>query len=513
MKNVLKTFGIVALVAIIGFSMVTCDMPDDNGGNNGGGNGGGYGGGNNTSQTPTAYDFTISGTGTVYFDYNLKTVTVTPKTSKTSGARTIYYEGIGSTEYAKTTEAPYFFGTYNVTFDVAAATGWNAASGLSAGTLTISDGTPNAPTGVTPAIASATSIKVSWTTVPRATSYKVFYIKEGMEKLSLAGTVTTNSFTHSGLSLKLDDIYFYYITAVNIYGESDYSTFKPLVIAKPVAPNAVTATATSSTGISLQWSAVTGATGYKVLYNITNSSSGGAILPDTYTSTSTPLTGAQANTTYYFWVKAINPFGESDYSTVTASVKTFSASSYSLGLQLTGDPIVASNGSALIQFQWYRTSNALDKFDVYYSVGSPDNFKFLESNGGLCIYTMFNASANTTYYFYVKHYPYNNGTFMNYEREGHSEILMVRTGSAPPPPPPTPPPPLPPAASSPPSGGSSGGKTCPKCMGDGECDFGSIIMGFCHGEGKLHDSNKVYGICPMCKGSGKCTRCDGKGKI
>jgi len=41
MKNVFKVLGIIALVAVIGFSMVSCGGDDDGGGNTGGQPGGG----------------------------------------------------------------------------------------------------------------------------------------------------------------------------------------------------------------------------------------------------------------------------------------------------------------------------------------------------------------------------------------------------------------------------------------------------------------------------------------
>ena len=81
------------------------------------------------NQTPVVGDYTISGTGTFTYDGNTKTVTVTPKAGKSTGTVTVKYNG--------STTAPSAVGTYPVTFDVAAANGWNAASGLSAGTLTI----------------------------------------------------------------------------------------------------------------------------------------------------------------------------------------------------------------------------------------------------------------------------------------------------------------------------------------------------------------------------------------
>jgi len=500
MKRVFKVLGIVSFVAVIGFSMVTCDneMPNDNGNNNNN-NGDDKGNPITQNQTPTAADFTISGAGTVYFDGDYKTITVTPKTGKTGGARTVYYEGTGSTEYDKTTNEPLFFGTYKVTFDVEAATGWNAVSGLSAGTLTIADGTPNAPTGVSVAIASLSSLKVSWTVVPRATSYKVFYITEGMEEIALAGTVTTNSFTHNGLTLNLDDIYFYYVTAINTYGVSDYSTFKPIVIAKPVAPNAITATATSSTGINLQWSEVTGATGYKVRYNTINSISGSVELPDTYTSASTPLTDAQANTTYYFWVKAVNPFGESDYSTVPASAKTFRAQEITLGLRVTDVFVSTINGLGYVSLKWNDVNNNLrDYYYIYRSANTPNNFEYIaKCISGSVGWADNRLNPNTTYYYYIE-YEY---VYPNYYSDPTklSETIMVRVGSAPPPPPPTPAPPLPPAASTPPSGTV----ICSRCDGARVC--GKCVLG-------MYETRYGISICPFCKGTNKCGQCNGLGK-
>jgi hypothetical protein len=131
-----------AIMAIIVFSMVSCD------------NGSNYEGaesvGNNdnsdlvtdespqtpqipppvqVNQTPVAGDFTISGTGTFTYNGSPRPVTVTPKPGKSTGAITVKYNG--------NTTTPSAAGAYTVTFDVAEATGFNPASGLNAGTLTI----------------------------------------------------------------------------------------------------------------------------------------------------------------------------------------------------------------------------------------------------------------------------------------------------------------------------------------------------------------------------------------
>ena len=101
----------------------------------------------NTNQTPVAGDYEI---GRLWQTVNeVSAVTITPKTGKSSGGRTVYYEGTSGTAYAKSqiTPSPSVAGSYAylVTFDVAAVSGWNEAKGLSAGTLMVNNNkTPKA---------------------------------------------------------------------------------------------------------------------------------------------------------------------------------------------------------------------------------------------------------------------------------------------------------------------------------------------------------------------------------
>jgi len=86
--------------------------------------------------TPVAADYNISANLTQTAG-SVTAVTVTAKAGKSPGAVTVYYTGTDGTSYAKNTTVPSTAGTYTVTFDVAAASNWNAATGLAAGTLTI----------------------------------------------------------------------------------------------------------------------------------------------------------------------------------------------------------------------------------------------------------------------------------------------------------------------------------------------------------------------------------------
>jgi len=89
--------------------------------------GGDPGGGNNT---PVVGDYDISG-NLAQTAGSVTAVTVTAKEGKSPGAVTVLYSGSAT--------IPQAVGSYPVTFNVAAATGWNAASGLSAGTLEVND--------------------------------------------------------------------------------------------------------------------------------------------------------------------------------------------------------------------------------------------------------------------------------------------------------------------------------------------------------------------------------------
>jgi len=108
--------------------------PDGDGGLEGDDDSQPDGDGDSATQTPTADDFTFGNLAQAAG--SVTHVTVTPKPGKSGGAITRYYEGT-SPVTAKSTTLPTAAGTYAVTFDVAAAGDWRAATGLSAGTLTV----------------------------------------------------------------------------------------------------------------------------------------------------------------------------------------------------------------------------------------------------------------------------------------------------------------------------------------------------------------------------------------
>jgi hypothetical protein len=81
-----------------------------------------------TTETPVAGDYDFG--KMTQTAGQVVAVTITPKTGKSPGV-------VSNIRYNESTTLPTTTGTYPVTFDVAAATGWNAVTGLSAGKLVV----------------------------------------------------------------------------------------------------------------------------------------------------------------------------------------------------------------------------------------------------------------------------------------------------------------------------------------------------------------------------------------
>jgi len=121
MKNKIIQFGIIVILAIIGFVFTACDNNEEDDYYT-----------EPERKTPTVDDFNISGLGTFTYDSTEKKVTITAKEGKSKGYITVKYNG---GNYAPTKA-----GTYTVTFNVGYAgygSGWNSVENLQAGTIII----------------------------------------------------------------------------------------------------------------------------------------------------------------------------------------------------------------------------------------------------------------------------------------------------------------------------------------------------------------------------------------
>ena len=171
---------------------------------------------------------------------------------------------------------------------------------------------PPAPTGLG-ATGGNAQVTLNWNASSGATSYKIY---RGTSPGGEAGTAVGSSATptYSDTAVTNGTTYYYKVTAVNDNGESGPSNEAFATPAAPVAPGAPTLlSATGGPGrkkITLQWSAVNGATSYTVK-RATSSGGPYSTVATGVTGTSFTNSGLASGTTYYYVVFAVNAGGTS----------------------------------------------------------------------------------------------------------------------------------------------------------------------------------------------------------
>ena len=160
---------------------------------------------------------------------------------------------------------------------------------------------------------SAGKPKLTWSKVSGASKYSVYYSVDGVN-FSLLKTMTGTSLTHS--SAAGGKTYYYKVMAVKGSNTDANSAFSG--IGKVTLPGAVPVlriTANSYGKPKLSWSAVPGATQYKVYYSIDTVTWG---VLKTMTGTVLTHASAQSGTTYYYKIVAVSASGNSPFSNMLA---------------------------------------------------------------------------------------------------------------------------------------------------------------------------------------------------
>jgi len=173
-------------------------------------------------------------------------------------------------------------------------------------------GTFSTPTGLTTKAVSSSQIKVGWNAVFGATSYT---LERSTNQTTWTTVYTGSNTSFTNASLNADTPYFYRVRATNSSGSTTGYASSSSIKTKIATPLNFAASAISSSQVKLSWNSVTGATSY-TLERSTDQSS----WTNVYTGTNTNFTntGLNANTKYYYRVKATNSGNSSDHSgTVT----------------------------------------------------------------------------------------------------------------------------------------------------------------------------------------------------
>jgi uncharacterized repeat protein (TIGR02543 family) len=251
---------------------------------------------------------------------------------------------------------------------------------------------PAAPTGVNAATATTASITVSWNNVTGASSYNVYRSTESDGTYTKVGSPATGPYTDSGLTMSTG--YYYKVSASNSGGEGEKSSVCSAVTF--LAPTVTVSTeSTTTTSISLSWSAVSGATGYNVYRSNTST--------DTYTQVGSPTsntytdTGLDTGRSYSYKVSARSDAGEGVGSTAVSTYTLPAApSNLAVGtVTTTSIPLSWWSVSSVTGYRVYRSESSTGTYTL---IASPTSSSYTDSTG---------TAANTTYYYKVS--AYNSG--------------------------------------------------------------------------------------------------------
>lgn len=251
------------------------------------------------------------------------------------------------------------------------------------------------------------SLTLSWTAVPGATGYRIYYQNEG--KWKKCATLTGTSHTFSKLSAGAR--YTFAIRAYSISGSvvtwaPAYTTFTAAT--KPSAPSKVTATQNTS-AIKLTWPAVRNADGYRIYYM---TSSGWKAHSET-AATGKTFTGLSSAKEYTF---AVRPYIKTSLGVVWADYRTCATATKPAKPVISAENIKNLSANIL-----WKTVEGADGYQVFYRLDNT-SYKLLndldKNKRGLGISEM---EYGTYYTFAVRAYKVVGNTKIYSQ---HSEIRI-----------------------------------------------------------------------------------------
>jgi hypothetical protein len=215
-----------------------------------------------------------------------------------SGANTSYQENIGNGSYRYRVKATNTLGS----------SGWTTGTGNCLVTAP-----PVPPISISyPTSSSTGQYTVKWSSSSSATSYQ-------LERSSDSGTTWSQVYSGANTSYQENignGSYRYRVKATNAIGSSNWTTgtFDCMVLRPPSPPTGVSASDGTYTGkVQVSWNASSGATSYEIWRSTKKNSRFASriaeVVSSPYDDTSVP-----AGTTYWYWVKAVNSIGTSDFS-------------------------------------------------------------------------------------------------------------------------------------------------------------------------------------------------------
>jgi uncharacterized protein (TIGR02145 family) len=250
----------------------------------------------------------------------------------------------------------------------------------------------NAPAGVTAAANSANGITVSWSASAGATMYYIYRSESGNDGTYARVYTSSTAAPYANTGLAMATKYYYRVAAYNAGGEGPMSEAVSETTL-PFVPTDVTAAVSSPTSITVSWSAVTGASNYRVYRSTsidgTYTQVGGSITATSYTNT-----GLTTGTTYYYRVAAYNSSnGEGPRSEAVSETPRTTPSA--------PQNFTATPGNGQVALSWAAPSSNGGSAITGYQVSSDNGSSWVTASGSTS-HTFTSLANGTSYTFKVR---------------------------------------------------------------------------------------------------------------
>jgi len=244
--------------------------------------------------------------------------------------------------------------------------------------------------------ARSNSIFIEWTPVSNATGYNIYRSTSPSGNYFSIGVSATNSY--ADYEIQLGTTYYYKVSSYNGRVEGSSTGFYS-VTTQLSSPTGVTATASNTTSnITIQWSSVTSATGYRIYRN--TSSSGNYTYIGTSSTTSYTDAGLSTGTTYYYKVSAQNSSVESSLSSyVSATTYSMNAPTNVYARADSEECSIVITWSSVPNATEYRISRSTSSSGTYQNLSYvyADELSYID-------YDFDELSKDKTYYYKVEAY-------------------------------------------------------------------------------------------------------------
>lgn len=295
----------------------------------------------------------------------------------------------------------------------------SVASGYAAESLVA----PSAPSNLSASKGTYSDrVRLTWDAVSNAAAYEVYRntVNDSATATKLDPDATVAPFDDA--TVAVDTTYYYWVKAKNDAGVSGFSFgdsgYAVTMVVTPVAPTNVAATKGAYTDrVRVSWTAVSNATAYEVYRNTANNSSAATKLnPDATVSPFDDATVA-VDTTYYYWVKAKNDAGSSEFSAPDSGYASSSLTPPSAPAYLS-----ATKGtfSDRVQISWTTVSNA-SSYEIYRNtVDDSASAAKLEPDATIPPFDDTLIAANTIYYYWIKAKNYSGKSSFSMSAVGYA---------------------------------------------------------------------------------------------